>query len=56
MATEEIERLNRVLKDRNTELRDLQSRLFDSETKTRSLESDFARIKTKLDSEFKLRE
>jgi hypothetical protein len=37
LATEEIERLNRVLKDRNAELRDNQNKLFEAENTTRTL-------------------
>jgi chromosome segregation ATPase len=51
MATEEIERLNRVLKERNAELRDHQSKLFEADSRSRTLENEFGRMKSKLESE-----
>ena len=56
MATEEIERLNRVLKERNAELRDHQNKLFENETRSRTLESEFNRLKNRLDMEASNRE
>lgn len=56
MATEEIERLNRVLKERNAELREHQSKLFETESRSRTLENEFSRIKSKLESEASLRD
>ena len=48
MATEEIERLNRVLKDRNAELRDNQNKLFEAENTSRTLEMEFNRMRSRL--------
>jgi hypothetical protein len=48
MATEEIERLNRVLKERNAELRENQNRVFETETRTRTLEGEYGRMKIRL--------
>ena len=48
MATEEIERLNRVLKERNAELRDNQNKLFEAEERSRTLENEFNRMRNRL--------
>lgn len=44
MATEEIERLNRVLKDRNAELRESQNRLPEYENKVAMLSQEIERL------------
>jgi chromosome segregation ATPase len=44
MATEEIERLNRVLKDRNAELRDSQNRVPEFENKVALLSQEIERL------------
>lgn len=44
MATEEIERLNRVLKDRNAELRESQNKIPDYENKVAMLSQEIERL------------
>lgn len=56
MATDEIERLNRVLKERNAELRDNQNKLFETEIRSRTLENEFTRIRSRLELEAGQRE
>ena len=45
-----------MLKERNAELREHQNKLFDSESKSRSIESEFARMRARLESEASLKE
>ena len=51
LATDEIERLNRVLKERNAELRDNQNKLFEAEDRSRTLEMEFNRMRNRLENE-----
>lgn len=51
LATQEIERLNRVLRERNNELNDYQSMLQDYELKLQRMESDLKDTKRRYDQE-----
>lgn len=51
LATQEIERLNRVLRERNNELNDYQSMLQDYEIKFQRLEGDLKDTKRRYDQE-----
>lgn len=45
-----------MLKERNSDLRDHQNKIFETETRSRSIESEFARMKSKLENEANLRD